>query len=276
MQQSQARMDVIGNNIANSNTIGYKAGRADFEDAFSQTLKVSTPGNGTSSGSPALQIGSGVRLGAVKNLYSQGALSSTGLQTDMAISGEGFFIVRDTVSSANYATRAGDFRVDENGFLITNQGMRVQGFSDAALSAAGDVQIDTTGAPATASATATVVDFNIDPEGKVNVRLSDGTQFVRGQILLQKFQDPQALLKEGNNLYSGISAAGPMGGATPTSAAPGSSGLGSIESGYLELSNVDLASEFANLITSQRAFQASARMITTSDDVLQEITNLKR
>jgi flagellar hook protein FlgE len=100
---------------------------------------------------------------------------------------------------------------------------------------------------------------------------------VRGQILLQRFQSPQALVKEGNNLYSGLIAAGPLGGATPIPAAPGAAnGLGTIQAGALELSNIDLANEFANLITTQRSFQASAKIITTSDEMLQDTINLKR
>ena len=119
--------------------------------------------------------------------------------------------------------------------------------------------------------------FSIDSLGKVNVKLSDGSEYVRGQILLQSFKDPQALQKEGANLWSGIGSAGPLGGsASPTPGAPGTNGLGKLESGALELSNVDLANEFSQLIVSQRAFQASARMITTSDEVLQELINLKR
>ena len=118
--------------------------------------------------------------------------------------------------------------------------------------------------------------FSIGRDGTVNVHMSDGTQYIRGQILLQRFSDPQALLKEGDNLYSGIASAGPLGGATPSAAAPGSNGLGGIESSALELSNVDLANEFANLIATQRGFQASARIITTSDEILQELVNLKR
>jgi flagellar hook protein FlgE len=122
-----------------------------------------------------------------------------------------------------------------------------------------------------------MVSFAIDTEGKVNVNLSDGTQFVRAQILLQNFANPQGLMKEGGNLYSGIGAAGPLGGsASPTPAAPGTNGLGRIQAGALELSNVDLATEFTNLITTQRAYQANARIITTSDEMLQELVNLKR
>ncbi|MBI4324915.1 MAG: flagellar hook-basal body complex protein [Chloroflexi bacterium] len=271
LQQFQDRMDVIGNNVANVNTNGYKAARVDFADAFSQTLQFS------SSGAGSMQIGSGVGTAAIKSIHTQGTISQTGVEADLAISGPGFFMVRDTASNAQYATRAGDFRRDNNGYLITNSGQRVQGFSDSGLSTRGDIQIDGTGRPSTSDPAATMKSYAIDGEGKINVYLTDGTQFTRGQVLLQDFGDPQALIKEANNLYSGLSAAGPLGGsASPTSAAPGTNGLGKIQARSLELSNVDLTNEFANLITTQRAFQASARIMTTGDELLQEIVNLKR
>jgi flagellar hook protein FlgE len=277
LQQSQTRMDVIGNNIANSNTTGFKSARTDFADAFSQTLQASSSSGSGGTSQPGIQVGSGVSTVGIKNSFIQGGLTRTGVQTDLAVSGEGFFIVRDPVAAVDYATRAGDFRIDENGFLVTNSGFRLQGFSDSGLATRGDIQIDGTGRPATASPTATMIGFSIGAEGKINVRLSDGSEFVRGQILMQFFRDPQGLMKEGENLYSGIGSAGPLGGATaPQAEAPGTNGLGRIQSGALELSNVDLANEFANLITTQRAFQANARIITTSDEVLQELVNLKR
>lgn len=267
LQQFQGRLDVIGNNIANSNTVAYKSARTDFADAFSQTLKAS------SAGTAGMQIGYGVTTAAIKNQFTQGALTRTGIQTDLSISGNGFFMVRDSVSGEEYATRAGDFRLDASGYLITNTGLRVQGYTDPGLSAQGDLQIDGNGRPATSDPAASVVAFNIDTEGRINVRLSDGTEYVRGQVLLQTFRNPQALLKEGDNLYSSINAAGPLAGGAQ---APGTNGLGRVQAGALELSNVDLANEFANLITTQRGFQANARIISTSDEVLQELINLKR
>ena len=270
IQQFQQEMDVISNNIANSNTIAFKSGRVDFADAFSQTLRGSTAANGSASGTPAIQVGSGVTSEGITNLYTQGSLARTGFQTDLAVSGDGFFIVRDPTSNVEFSTRAGDYRLDSNGYLTNNIGLHVQGFSDAGLSTRGDIKIDDTGRPTTADPNATFLSFSISPEGLVKVRLSDGSEYNRGQILLQRFTDPQGLTKEGLNLYSGIAAAGPLGGAaSPTPAAPGTNGLGRIESGALELSNVDLANEFANMITTQRGFQASARIITTSDEMLQ-------
>ena len=278
IQQFQNRLDVIGNNIANSNTIAYKAARTDFADAFSQTLQVSSAAS-SGAGQAGMQVGSGVITSSVKNIFTQGALNRTGVGTDMAIDGDGFFVVRDPVSGAEYVTRAGDFRLDSNNYLITNKGLRVQGFNAAnntPTGARGDIQIDANLAPATTSPTATMTTFSIATDGNINVHMSDGTLFIRAQLLLQKFSDPQALLKEGDNLYSGIAAAGPLGGTTPLAGQPGTSGLGGIESSALELSNVDLANEFANLIATQRGFQASARIITTSDEILQELVNLKR
>jgi flagellar hook protein FlgE len=277
LQNFQQRMDVIGNNVANVNTTAFKGARTQLTDSFSATLRASSAGTGGNSGQSAMQIGSGVQLGAIHNIYTQGALTRTGVITDLAITGNGFFVVRDTVSDVEFVTRAGDFRTDENGYLVTTGGMRLRGYSDAALTTYGDLRIDLTGAPATAAPGATLVSFAIDDQGKININMSDGTQFVRGQILMQNFTDPQGLMKEGNNLFSAIGAAGPLGGASnPTPAAPGTSGLGKIQSGALELSNVDLASEFTNLITTQRAYQANARIITTSDEMLQELVNLKR
>jgi flagellar hook protein FlgE len=224
-----------------------------------------------------MQVGSGVATATIRNEFTQGVLSATGVKEDLAIAGDGFFMVKDPSGGLEYATRAGDFRLDEGGHLVTHKGFRVQGFSDSGLTTRGDIQIDGTGRPATANQAATVVGYNVDDGGKIIVNLSDGTQFVRGQLLLQRFSDPQALLKEGDNLYSGIDKAGPLGGsASPLAQAPGTNGLGQVQQGRLELSNVDLTTEFSNLITTQRGFQASARIITTSDEVLQEVINLKR
>jgi flagellar hook protein FlgE len=272
IQQFQQQMDVIGNNISNVNTTGYKAGRVDFADSFSQTLRDSAAGSASTSSQSAMQVGTGVQTSSISSAFTQGAISRTGVATDLAVSGNGFFVVRDALNGNTFATRSGDFRVDSNGYLITTDGLRVQGFSDSGLSSQGDILIDATGAPSTAAAGATVASYSIDQEGKVNVRLSDGTEYVRGQVLLQNFHDPQALVKEGSNLYSGLASAGPL--ANPD--VPGTNGLGRIQSGSLELSNVDLANEFSTMITTQRAFQACSRIITTSDEMLQELVNLKR
>jgi flagellar hook protein FlgE len=273
----QQQMDVIGNNIANVNTTGFKSARVNFADAFSDTLRASSSATGTSSGTPALQIGTGVMITNIRNVFTQGAVVRTNTPTDLAIAGEGFYIVRDPITELQFATRSGAFRVDTNGYLVTDTGLRVQGFSDGALATRGDVMINDVGRPPEISATAKMVGFAFDPKGQVKIKLDDGTEYTRGQVLLQKFSDPQALTKEGLSLFTNIGAAGPLGGSeSPTAEQPGTNGLGKIEMGSLEISNVDLANEFSNMITTQRAFQANARIITTSDEMLQELVNLKR
>jgi flagellar hook protein FlgE len=262
MQQFQQEMDVIGNDIANVNTVGFKGARVNFADALSQTLQGAGPAG-------TMQVGEGVVTDSITNSFIQGSINPTGTVTDLAISGEGFFVVRDSVSGQQYATRAGNFSVDTQGNLVTTNGMRVQGYSDAGLSTIGDIRIDNTGAPG--GSTSPVKNFNFSSDGKLSVTLQDGTTFTRGQVLLQGFTSPQSLLKEGNNLYSGLAQAGPL----AQLAAPQTNGLGELQSSALEMSNVDLASEFAEIITAQRAFQANARIITTSDEVLQELVNLK-
>src|SRR5262245_6610153 len=214
LQSFQQRMDVIGNNVANVSTTAFKGARVLFGDSFSQTLVSSSAGTGGNPGTPAMQIGYGVNIQAISNIYTQGAFARTGVGTDLAITGNGFFVVRDTLSNQTFVTRAGDFRLDETGYLVTNTGLRVQGYADAGLTTIGDIRIDTQGMPPTSDPAATVVSFAVGADGKINVNLGDSTQFVRGQLLMQNFTDPQGLMKEGDNLFSGIGAAGPLGGAT--------------------------------------------------------------
>jgi len=270
LESFQQDMDVIGNNIANLNTAGYKAATVNFADAFSNTLQMPSGSTSSSSGSNTVQVGTGVAITGIDNNWSQGAMNTTGVPSDLAISGNGFFVVKDTVTGASYVSRAGDFSVDANGYLVTDSGERVQGYTDGTLSTVGSIQINATGAPN--GDTSPMTSYSVDGQGNVNVQLADGTSFVRGQVLLQNFADPQKLVNEGNNLYSNMAEAGPLAAA----AAPGSSGLGNIQAGALELSNVDLSNEMANLITAQRAFEANSKIITTSDEALQTVVNMKR
>jgi flagellar hook protein FlgE len=259
----QQDMDVIGNNIANINTDGFKAGIVNLADNFSDTLQSATG---------PIQIGTGVYNQAITSNWTQGAVNATGINTDLAISGNGFFVVQDPVSGSQYVTQDGSFSVNAGGFLVTAGGQQVQGYNTAAGGAIGPIKIDATGAPATAAPGATVASFAINSQGQINVTLSDGTTFTRGQVLLQNFQDPQALISQSGNLYSNMANAGPI---TATPAVPGTNGLGQIQSGYLEISNVDLSTEMANLITAQRGFEANSKIVTTSDELLQTLVNMK-
>jgi flagellar hook protein FlgE len=262
LDQFQQELDVIGNNIANVDTVGFKSANVNFEDTLSQTL-------GSNASGPK-QVGTGVSTASITNQFTQGALSNTDVPSDLAISGNGFFLVKDPATSATYATRDGNFGVDTNGYLIASNGMRVQGYSDASLSTIGDIKIDNTGAPS--GGTSAVKSYGFGSDGKLTVELADGTTFTRGQVLLQNFNSPAQLVKAGSNLYSNLAAAGPLAAAS----APASNGLGSLSPGSLETSNVDLAEQLTSLITAQRAYEANAKVITTSDQVLQTMVNLGR
>ncbi len=266
LQQFQQSMDVIGNNIANVDTVGFKGANVQFADSFSQTLSAA----GTAG---SMQVGTGVVTSAITNNFAQGAVTNTGVATDLAINGNGFFTVKDPTSGATYVTRDGEFTVDPNGYLVTTTGLRVQGYTSfdnsvPPVGTLGDVQITNN----IVGSTATISSYGLDTQGNVNVRMSDGTQIVRSQVLLTSFLSPQQLTKEGNNLYSGMAGAG----AVIQNGTPGSSGLGTLVGSSLEMSNVDLAGQMSQLITVQRAFQANAKIITTSDEMLQDLVNLKR
>jgi flagellar hook protein FlgE len=261
LDQFQQSLNVIANNIANVETVGFKGATVNFADTLSQTL--SGPG-----ASGTMQIGTGIHTASIANQFTQGSVTTTGVPNDLAISGNGFFLVNDPTTGSAYVTRDGQFSVDANGYLLTNSGMRVQGYNDAGLTTIGDIKIDNAGS----GSTALVQSYSFSDTGKLTVSLADGTTFTRGQVLLQNCSSPQQLTKVGNNLYSGLAFAGAL--AAPV--APGTSGVGKIAAGSLEMSNVDLASQLASLIVTQRAYEANTKVITTSDEILQALVNLKR
>jgi flagellar hook protein FlgE len=265
-------LEVIGNNIANINTTGYKASQASFAESFSNTMRGSSPSNGSASSMPGLQIGTGVQLASISTNFAQGALQSTGVTTDLGVSGRGFFIVEDATSGTVYATRDGSFRIDDSGYLVTQGGLRVKGLTGSPPTVVGDVRIGQN-----LPVGAQLQSISIDRTGNVIEFYSDGTSATNNQVQLQNFNDTSALMREGNNLYSALTAAGPLGGGILAgSNNPGEDGLGYIQAGVLESSNVDLTGQFSDLITTQRSFQAGSRLITVSDTVLEDIVNLKR
>jgi flagellar hook protein FlgE len=274
LESYQQQMNVIGNNIANVNTEGFKSGSVDFADAFSNILQSPSNGTGTTTGSNTIEVGTGVTIAAINTNWNQGSLSATGVQSDLAISGNGFFQVKDPISGATFATRAGSFSVDQNGYLVTDTGERVQGNTSATSGTIGDIQISQAVLASQGyTGSATMVSYSIDGQGNVNYALSDGSTFKGGQVLLQNYSDPDKLVSEGNNLFSNTLGAGPT---TATAVAAGTNGLGNIQAGDLELSNVDLSNEMANLISAQRAFEANSKIITTSDQVLEIVNHLKQ
>jgi len=411
LRAHQVMMDVIGNNIANVNTVGFKAGRVNFEDILSQTIRGATaPSSSLGSIDPA-QVGLGVGIGGIDVLHTQGNLQSTGKLTDMAIQGDGFFILGNAANQSY--TRDGSFDLSLDGALVSPAtGMKVQGWqADAtgaidtttpigsliipigqrttALATSAATVIGNLDASAPVGATATTTMTAIDslgvshslkvvftktaanawgwaastdpadagaaitagsgtgtvtftasgqvdpatlPTGTLSVDLTNGavsplvldaaagppptldflkmTQFagasepaaqangfasgslvtfsvgnggqitgvysngqtqILGQIATASFVNPAGLLRAGQNMFTTSPASG-----APAVGLPGSGSRGGIATGSLEMSNVDLASQFTGMITAERGFQANGRVITTSDEMLQDLVNLKR
>lgn len=404
LRNHQIRMDVIGNNIANVNTVGYKASRVTFEEAFAQLLQGASrpPGDSSnvSGGVNPVQVGLGMNIGSIDLLFTQGNIEATGVNTDLAIQGDSFFVVSD--GSSNRYTRSGNFQLDANGRLVAStNGYVVQGKlaedgiltdtiqdiklpfgqksaaqATTAIALAGNLDAEaqvgdvrettitvfdamgardevtvtftkasgttwdysmavadgtivsgdtgtltfdnegrlTTPVPAVpfiftpASGAANVeieVDwgtedsisglsqfaapstavlkeqdgytmgdlerFSIDQTGTITGAFTNGVTLTLGQIVMADFNNPAGLIRSGDNMYAVSANSG--------SSVLGFSGEGSqsaITSGALEMSNVDLAQEFTSMITAQRGFQSNARVITTSDEMLQEVVQLKR
>jgi flagellar hook protein FlgE len=396
LRAHQRAVDVIANNIANINTVGFKAGRASFQEALVQTLRAAS-----AAGTNPMQVGLGVSVASIDNLMSQGNLKSTGRPGDLAIVGDGFFVLGD--ASSLYYTRDGVFQLDaQNRLVAASNGMRVVGWTadpvtgdvntsealgptaelviplgtlsiarqtstavyqaNLDASAAAGTTVDTsftifdslgtshqvnvaftksaiagewdwtaTGADFTGSGTGTLafdsngqittptlplsltltnpngavspigldLDFSIvtqlsgpstvqvvyqngmpmgtldsytiDQQGIITGIFGNGMSQTLGQIALARVPNPGGMSRLGDNLY-GLSPNSGIAVITP----PGSSGSGEIASGFLEMSNVDLANEFANLVITQRGFQANSRVITTADEMLQDVLTLKR
>jgi flagellar hook protein FlgE len=264
LEQFQQGLNVIANNIANVNTTGFKGSSVDFADTFSQTLGSNAAGSE--------QVGNGVATAAIRTNYTQGSISQVGGNSNLAIEGDGYFVVKDPTTGATYATRDGQFTKDDNGYLLTSSGMRLQGYTDGTFSTIGDIQINDNSGSGN-----TVTGYSINGDtGVISVSLTASnaatSSITRGKILLQSFTYPNQLQKTGNNLYSNLTAAGPL--STPSAPATGSPGK--LRVGSLEMSNVDLAGELTSLITTQRAYEANSKVITTSDEILQSLVNLKR
>ncbi len=270
LRNHQVRMDVIGNNIANVNTIGFKASRVVFQDIYSQTIKPATGATATAGGSNPQQIGLGVSLATVDVLHTRTGSQYTGAPLDLAIEGDGFFIVNDGANS--FYTRAGNFTTDSNNNLVNANGFKVQGTM---------YNVDHDNDPATPAVTvqhtditidsALYHDVTVDKNGNVIGVDDDGDKVTIATIELATFNNQNSLEKVGENLYSPNNNSG-----APTVTLPGVDGAATLNPGALEMSNVDLAKEFTDMITTQRGFQANSRIITTSDSLLEELVNLKR
>ena len=265
LQSFSQGLNDVGNNIANVNTTGYKATTASYSDTFS---------------------GLGVQVAANSTDYTQGSLVTTGVPTDLAISGNGYFLVQTTsLNPAQvFATRDGKFTLDPNGYLVNSLGYRLMGAdpqNTPTYNTPVCVHSNPVGTLVSTASGLTVSSIAVDSSGYIQETLSDGTKAATAgisQVLLCKFTSPQNLVGVGNNLFTNLASAGPstLNGQLTSSNAPGTGGLGTIQSGCVEASNVDLTTQFTNMIRLQRAFDANAHVVTVTDTLMQTITDLKR
>lgn len=297
MRSFQTKMDVIANNIANVNTTGFKSGRVKFQDMLSQTTSNAQGATGNNLGGVnAQQIGLGVKVAGIDTIMTGGALQPTNRDLDFAIENDGFFIlsavnnggdVDEEADLKNFSyTRDGAFYRDNLGNLVNVNGYRVMGMSfEPGEQMAEDfegfdeefeytdlrpLKIPNTfdGDPDSED---TLESYAIDSSGLITAKYKEGGSVVLGKMALTKFSNPEGLQKQGSNNYSASNNSG-----DPTFGFSGEEGFGSIRQGYLEMSNVDLATEFTEMIVTSRAYQANSRSITTSDEMIQELLSLKR
>jgi flagellar basal-body rod protein FlgG len=250
LDAQQTRMAVVSNNLANVNTTGFKKGRAAFEDLLYQTVR--QPGAQTTQQTVAptgLMVGTGVRVVATENSFTQGNLQQTGNALDVAINGRGFFQIQQPDGTVAY-TRDGNFQLNNQGQVVTANGYLLQ----PGLTIPQGAQ-----------------SVSIGNDGVVSVQLSGqaAPQQV-GTLTLADFINPAGLQAKGGNLYAETAASG-----TPQTGTPGLSGLGSLASGSLESSNVNIVEEMVNMIETQRAYEINSKAIQTTDSMLQYVnTNL--
>jgi flagellar hook protein FlgE len=265
LKAHQVMLDVTAADIANVNTVGYKSSRMTFRDSLSQLQRGGAAPGPAQGGSNAAQVGLGSQVGSIDNLMSGGAVQTTGNTFDVAISGEGWFRIGSStapaVPTAIQYSRAGNFTTNSAGYMTTQEGMFVIG-----RTAPGTAGTDTLLQIPPGSG-----NISIGQDGSVSYQPSGGgPRLTAGYLSLAKFANQGALERLGNNSWSAGANAGPEVVATPGGT------YGITQSGSVEMSNVDLAAEFTNMITAQRGFQANSRIISTADQMLQDLVNLIR
>lgn len=251
MHAQQTNVEVISNNIANMNTTAYTRRRAEFNDLLYQNLRrQGAQSSDTGTLVPAgVQLGLGVRTAAVYRITEQGSLTNTDNTLDLAIEGKGYFQV--TLPSGETAyTRAGSFQLSDTGEIVTNDGYTVQ-----------------PGITIPNNST----DITVNASGEVWVKL-DGqtTQTNVGTLQISTFINEAGMEAIGDNLYMETPASG-----APTTGTPDTTGFGSVLQGYLETSNVNVVSEITDLISAQRAYEMNSKVVTTSDEMLSTINQMK-
>lgn len=250
MAAQQLNMDVIANNLANVNTGGFKKSRPDFVDLLYQTLR--SPGAATTSGGTVptgIQVGMGTKPVSVQKIFSQGDYVQTKNSLDIAIEGKGFFKILS--NGEEMYMRAGAFKMDKDGYIVTSEGDRLQ---------------------PEFSIPPETVNFTMDSGGKMEALAADGsTALANGQLSLYSFANEAGLLSVGGNKFRPTDSSG-----TPVQGNPGVNGMGQVSQGYLEMSNVDVVEEMVNMIAGQRSYEISSKVIRSADDMMQMANNIKR
>lgn len=249
LDAQQTQMDVISNNLANVSTSGFKKSRAVFEDLLYQNIRQVGAQTSQQSQSPSgLQLGTGVKPVATERIFTQGNLQQTSNDKDIAIQGQGFFQILLPDGTTAY-TRDGSFQIDNQGQLVTASGFPVQ----PAISIPANAQ-----------------SLSVGRDGVVSITTPNSTATTQiGQIQLATFINPAGLQGKGENLYVETTASG-----NPNINTPGTNGAGLLSQGYVETSNVNVVEELVSMIQTQRAYEINSKAITTSDQMLQKLSQM--
>ncbi len=249
MEAQQVQLDHISHNLANASTNGYKRSHAVFEDLMYQNLRQAGANSSEQTTLPTgLQVGLGTRAVATSRVFAQGSLQQTTNPLDVALNGQGFFEVQMPDGTTGY-TRDGSFQMNAQGQLVTNSGYLVQP----------GITI-----PANAK------QITIGRDGTVSVTLANQTAPTNvGQLQVANFVNQAGLDPKGENMYGETAASGP-----PSTTTPGLNGLGTIQQGFVEVSNVNVVEELIGMIQTQRAYELNSKAIQTSDQMLQKLAQL--
>lgn len=251
MHAQQHQIDVTSNNIANVNTIGFKKDRAEFQDLMYETLNYTAGATSATTKNPTgIHVGLGVAISGVQKVFMQGDVKATGNTLDLAIEGRGFFQITLPNGETAY-TRNGAFKLDNEGAIVNAKGYRLQP----------EITIPEN-----------VLDLSFSNDGLVTAKdPATGATIELGQLTLVDFINPGGLRPSGDSNFLATDVSG-----DPIEANPGTDQFGTIRQGMVESSNVALVNEMVDLITSQRAYEANSKAITTTDDMLDIINRLKR
>lgn len=250
MEAQQVNLNTIANNIANVNTTGFKRSKVEFQDLLYQNQREAGGETGGGNAVPTgVAMGNGVKVVSTSKVFTQGQLTETGEQMDVAIKGEGFLQVNNTDGTIVY-TRDGALKLSPTGEIVTSDGKILTGL--------GTVPPESVG-------------VYIAPGGQMTFTMADGRTQQGPQIQLARFSNPGGLKALGGNLYQATEASG-----QPEVGAPDENGYGSIQQGYLEMSNVNVVQEMVNMIVAQRAYEINSKAIQSSDQMLSVINQLKR